>query len=96
MVAAINHRTDMAQVVDCGRFLVIEATSLEMYSACGSPGICDYCGQHSENGYYIAVINRWYCPDCYEAFKRDARYSPKDAPVEERNYQYYGKLLGVL
>ncbi len=86
----------MARKVDCGLFLVIEATSLEMYSACGSPGICDYCGQPSENGYYIAVLNSWYCPECYEKFKELAVWRHHDHVIEGKNYQYYGKLLGVL
>ena len=89
------HLTDMARKVDCGQFLVIEATRAEMHRACGSPGICDYCGKPSENGYYIAVLNQWFCPKCYEEWKKDARYYPEDRPVEERNYQYYSKLLGV-
>jgi hypothetical protein len=89
------HLADMAQVVECGQFLVIEASRAEMHRACGSPGICDYCGKVSDNGYYIAVINQWFCPKCYEEWKKDARYYPEDRPVEERNYLYYSKLLGV-
>ena len=85
----------MAQQVECGKFLVIEVTRNELHSACGSPGICDYCGKPHEDGYYIAVLNQWFCPKCYEEWKKDARYYPEDRPVEERNYQYYSKLLGV-
>jgi hypothetical protein len=85
----------MARKVDCGQFLVIEATRAEMHRACGSPGICDYCGKVSDNGYYIAVLNQWFCPKCYEEWKQDARFYPEDRPVEERNYQYYSMLLGI-
>lgn len=87
---------DMAKVAECGQFLVIEATQKEMHAAVGSPGLCDYCGWWSDNGYYIAVLNKWYCPECYEKFKADAKYYPQDRQIEERNFKYYSKLLGVL
>ena len=89
-------RSNMARKVDCGMFLVIEATAQEMHTVCLSPGICDYCGKPSEKGYYIAVLNSWYCPSCYEEFKKRAVWRHHDHVVEQRNYQYYGKLLGVL
>jgi len=85
----------MARKVDCGLFLVIEASRADM-AAIGSPGICDYCGTPSEHGYYIAVMNRWYCPKCYEDFKKRAVWRHHDHVIEQRNYQCYGKLLGVL
>lgn len=86
---------DMAKVAECGKFLVIEATRAEMNTAVGSPGICDYCGQPSDNGYYIAVLNQWFCPKCYEEWKKDARYYNEDYPIEARNFKYYAKKLGV-
>ena len=86
----------MARKVDCGLFLVIEATRAEMHRACGSPGICDYCGKVSDNGYYIAVLNSWYCPKCYKRWRTSARPYDSDKPIERRNFQYYGTLLGVL
>ena len=85
----------MAQRVECGKFLVIEATRAEMHRVCDSPGICDYCGKVSDNGYYIAVLNSWYCPECYEKFKELAVWRHHDHVIEEKNYQYYSKLLGV-
>lgn len=87
---------DMARKVECGKFLVIEATRNEMNIACGSPGICDYCGTPSENGYYIAVLNKWYCPKCYEDFKKRAVWRHHDYVIEERNFKCYGQLLGVV
>ena len=86
----------MARKVDCGQFLVIEATRAEMFVACGSPGICDYCGTPSVNGYYIAVLNKWYCPKCYEDFKKLAVWRHHDHVIEERNFKCYGQLLGVV
>ena len=85
----------MARKVDCGPFLVIEADRYEMHAAVGSLGICDYCGQVHVKGYYIAVLNQWFCTKCYEEWNEDARYYPQDRPVEERNFKYYAKLLGI-
>ena len=86
----------MARKVECGQFLVIEATRNEMSIACGSPGICDYCGTPSVNGYYIAVLNKWYCPKCYEDFKKLAVWRHHDHVIEDRNFKCYGQLLGVV
>jgi hypothetical protein len=85
----------MAQRVECGKFLVIKVSAAELCRAACSMGICDYCDKPHEDGYYIAVLNQWFCPKCYEEWKKDARYYPEDRPVEERNYLYYSKLLGV-
>lgn len=85
----------MARKVEFKKFLIIECTVREMYVACGSPGICDFCGDSSSEGYYIAVLNHWYCPECFEEWKQRARYYPQDAVVERRNYAYYASRLGL-
>lgn len=86
----------MAKVVEFDRFKVIKASAKEMFEAVGSPGICDYCSERPEQGYYIAVLNQWLCPECFEDFKRNRKWYPEDAVVEQRNYIYYGLLLGVI
>lgn len=85
----------MAKEVNCGKFLVIEASAAEMAAALGSPGICDYCGNHSRNGYLISVLNSWYCPKCFERWKLRAEYCPQDKDIEEKNYRYYKQLLRI-
>jgi len=47
-------------------FKVIEVTANEMITiGCGN--ICDHCGEpHFGTGYYIAVLNRWFCSTCYD------------------------------
>ncbi len=87
--------SDMAKVVDFDRFKVIKASAKEMFEAVGSPGVCDYCGERPKGGYYIAVLNKWYCPKCFEDFKKRAKWYPEDAVVEERNFNYYSRKLGV-
>lgn len=85
----------MAKVVEFDRFKVIKASAKEMFEAVGSPGICDYCSERPEHGYYIAVLNQWYCPKCWEEFKKRAVWHPEDAMVEDRNFTCYGLALGI-
>ena len=59
----------MAKQIECGKFLVIECTAGELMDAVGSD-ICirDWCGKAflpSDKGCYIAVLNQWYCQQCY-------------------------------
>lgn len=84
----------MAKQIEFGKFLIIECTAAELYVACGGPGICDYCGSPSAIGYYIAVLNQWFCPKCFEKWKGHARYYPEDACVERRNFEFYAPRFG--
>lgn len=55
--------------------------------------VCDNCLASPEEGYYVAVLNRWLCAKCYAAWKEYAvRYS-EDIPIEEKNYLIYRELL---
>lgn len=85
----------MARKVEFDKFLIIECTARELYIAVGSPGICDNCAEPSANGYYIAVLNRWLCPDCYEKWKEYAHWYPEDVDVENKNFEFYAPRLGV-
>ncbi len=85
----------MAKQIEFGKFLIIECTARELYVACGGPGICDNCATPSGNGYYIAVLNRWLCPKCYEEWKSTAHYYPEDADIERKNFDFYASLLGI-
>lgn len=85
----------MAKQVEFGKFLIIECTGLELYAVCGSPGICDWCAQPRRKGYYIAVLNQWYCAECFEDWKKRAKYYPEDADVERRNFNYYASLFSL-
>ena len=88
----------MAEIVEFDKFKIIKATADEMRKVTRmfSFGICDYCGGQPRVGYYIAVINRWYCQECFDNFKERAKWYRQDSMIEERNFQYYGKLLGVI
>ena len=85
----------MAKQIEFGKFLIIECTARELYVACGGLGICDSCGTPSGKGYYIAVLNQWFCPSCYEEWKSTAHYYPEDADIERKNFDFYAPLFGV-
>lgn len=45
--------------------------------------------------YYIAVLNQWFCPKCYQAWYHRATYYPEDAKVENRNFEFYKNIFGL-
>ena len=86
----------MAKKVDNEKgFLVIEVSAAELSAKAGGYGICDYCNTPAEKGYYIAVLNQWYCPKCYDEFCKRAKYYQEDTGTEKRNYELYSKLFVV-
>lgn len=87
-----NHK---AKIVEFGKFLIIECTNTELWIATGGVGVCDYCGRPSDRGYYIAVLNQWFCPDCFEKWKEGAVWYPDDARVEQKNFDFYAPRFGL-
>ena len=85
----------MAKIVEFDRFKVIKASAKEMFEAVGSPGTCDYCSERHEHGYYIAVLNKWFCHKCWKEFKKRAVWNPEDAMIEDRNFTNYGLALCI-
>ena len=79
-------------------FKVIEISSIEMF-AIGCGNICDDCGEMSKNGYYVAVLNRWFCPACYADWAEHAtNYATEhnaDGRVETKNFERFKTLLGL-
>lgn len=86
----------MAKNIDNSKgFLVIEVSTPELFAKSGGYGICDYCNTPAEKGYYIAALNRWYCPKCYAEFCNRAKHYQEDSATEKRNYEVYAKLFGI-
>ena len=75
-------------------FWLIECTEEEICNI-GGGGICDNCGQPSDKGVYVAVLNRWLCPKCFDEWYNTAIRYEEDSNIEFRNYQYYATLLGI-
>ena len=86
----------MKEVENEKGFLVLEITRTEMVSKLaqyGCIGVCDSCMTSPEVGYYIAVLNQWFCNECYnEWMQRAVRYT-EDIPYEERNYETYKRIF---
>jgi hypothetical protein len=62
----------------------------------GETLVCDTCNSGilpSETCYYIAVLNRLYCSDCFKKWHDGATYYPEDAVYERRQYQHTEAML---
>lgn len=71
-----------------------------MYAVGSSVCICDRCGRPclpSDKGYFIAVLNQWFCEQCYQEWQKRAIWYVEDADVERKNFNFnfYTPRLGV-
>lgn len=83
----------MAKVIQSEKgFKLIETSRLEIVEL-GGLGICDSCGNTAETGVYIAVLNSWYCKECFEKWHKRAKHYAQDSRIEERNFNVYKSLL---
>lgn len=89
----------MAQIKDNKKgFKVIQISRSELVNKLGEyggMGICDSCGKTAQTGYYIAVLNRWFCPHCYIEWNAYATYYDEDKKIEEKNFNYFKSLFGI-
>ncbi|MDR2928229.1 MAG: hypothetical protein LBV41_08545 [Cytophagaceae bacterium] len=86
----------MAKKVENSKgFLVLEVSAIEVNECFGGYGICDYCNSDDRSGYYIAVLNSWYCPKCYKEWIQRAKRYAGDIHIEERNYNCACESLGL-
>lgn len=61
----------------------------------GAMGVCDHCNETTPTGYYIAVLNQWFCPKCYQDWYHRARIYPEDVAIENKNFEFYKKIFGI-
>lgn len=86
----------MAQIVNNKKqFKVIEMSTPEVAAVFGGIGICDWCGEAHTSGFYIAVLNHWYCKKDYEMFLDRANNYEEDRQIEDLNFQRVTKLLNI-
>lgn len=87
----------MAKIIDNPKgFKVIEISRAELVAKIdGSIGICDYCNETHATGYYIAVLNQWFCPKCYAEWQGYAKRYPDDEPYETENFNRYKRIFGL-
>lgn len=87
----------MARIVENPKgFKVIELSRLEIvHNIWGAMGICDCCNETAPTGYYIAVLNQWFCPKCYAEWLEYAEHYPDDEPYETHNFNNYKAIFGL-
>lgn len=86
----------MAKKVDNEKgFLVIEVSATECAEVFGGLGICDSCNSFDLKGYYVAVLNCWYCQKCYKEWIERAKRYVEDIPFEQRQFDHYCKLFKI-
>ncbi len=61
----------------------------------GGIGICDRCNGTSNTGYYVAVLNCWFCPKCYNEWYVCATHYPEDIKIENKNFEFYKNLFDL-
>lgn len=83
------------RLIEFDKFLIIECSRKQIIEATGGPGICDHCSSPALTGYYIAVLNHWVCPECFENWKGYAQWYPEDADIERRNFEFYANRFGL-
>ncbi len=85
----------MAKIIENEKgFKVIEVSNLECI-CWGGYAICDNCNDAFYKGFYVAVLNRVFCPKCYEDFMQYATYYPEDSKIEIRNFEYMKSQVGL-
>lgn len=55
--------------------------------------MCDFCGTIKETGYYIPVLNCFYCEDCFKAWESRGKYYSEDIHIEKRNAEKFEFLI---
>lgn len=51
-------------------------------------GFCDCCATQNfdEDGYYVAVVDSWYCKTCFDAYYDSATHYTVDSLKERKNF----------
>lgn len=61
--------------------------------------ICDNCNADLKDEslvYYVPVLNRLFCTECYKEWYATATRYDEDIPYEEKYFNYYAKLLNLI
>lgn len=85
----------MAKILENKKgFKVIQMSYAEISILTGNPcPICDMCANPKvAQGYYIAVLNQWFCKKCYNEWYERAEFYPEDARIENEHFEFYKNL----
>jgi len=84
----------MAKVIESDKgFKLISCNSISAIQVFGGGGICDKCNETPDKGVYIAVLNSWYCNDCFNGWHKKAISYPQDKEIELKNFNRYKPLF---
>lgn len=90
---------NMAEIVNNKQGFRIIKMNYEDLRTVGFGHICDNCGNlltKPNEIYYVAVLNRAFCKNCYKHWICNAYRYTEDIPYEERNFEFYAKQLDLL
>ena len=79
-------------------FKVIQVSRSELMDKLGlygAMGVCDRCNGITSTGYYIAILNQWFCPDCYQDWYHGTKRYPEDVAIENNNFEFYKNMFGL-
>lgn len=62
----------------------------------GGYGICDDCNTPVSEGYFVTVLNSWFCPECYEQWLKTAINYEEDREFEKGNFKRYSDFFSSL
>lgn len=70
------------------RFLIYKMSWREYVAATESWGLCDCCGEadFDTGGYYVALIDSWFCQKCFDAYISGAKRYSVDLEKERNNW----------
>lgn len=89
----------MAQIIEnTAGFKTIEVSRSELVDKLGhmgAVGICDYCSNAPAKGYYLAVLDQWYCPDCYGRFVEENSPDDEDTWYEEIRFRWFKYIFNL-
>lgn len=76
-------------------FLILKTSAIEIIDYCDGYGICDSCNAIPKDGYYVAVLNYWICPTCFEEWIKTAKRYSEDIPYEKRHFDRICKFFSI-
>ena len=70
------------------QLLIIHMSWREFVAARDEFGQCYCCGEANfdEGGYYVAIVDDWYCKTCFDAYYSGAKRTKGDLEKERMNY----------
>lgn len=87
----------MAKLVKNSKgFTVIRMSYMEYAAITDTFARCELCGEETTDGYYIPLIQHWYCENCYNLWNRTAVYYKIDAETERRLFNVMKHKIDLL